>query len=101
MDERRFTLDIKISANTDIDIDCSPDTTNEELELVLRRLRKLDFTKFKFKIVSNRYAEEIANYVLQEVSAFATVIKADFVEDKHFMIAFTVKFGTKQQESKS
>lgn len=101
MDERRFVLDVKISANTDIDIDCSPDTTNDELELVLKRLRKLDFTKFTFKIVNNHYAEEIASYILQEVSAFATIIKADFIEDKRFMIAFTVKFGTKQQKNKS
>lgn len=96
INERRFILDIKIAAETNIDIDCSPDTTTEELQSVLNELRKLDFTKFKFKIVNNYYAEELAKYITDEVKKFGIIEKADFIKDKELMIAFTVKFDSKQ-----
>lgn len=99
MVERKFVLDVKTGAETNIDIDCSPDTDSEELTIVVNELKKMDFKKFKFKIVNLKYTEEIAEYVIKFVQAFAIVDSVKMASDKEFFVAFIVKFNKKEKES--
>lgn len=93
--ERRFILDVKIGADTQIDFDCSPDTEQDEFNLIVSKLKELDFKKFKFKIVNEHYAIDIATYIKDFISKFGTIEKIEFIQALELMIAFTVKFNHK------
>lgn len=99
--ERKFVLDVKTGAETNIDIDCSPDTDSEELSIVINELKKMDFKKFKFKIVNLKYTEEIAEYIAKFVQTFAIVDSVKMASDKELFVAFIVKFNKKEKDKES
>lgn len=92
---RKFTIDVKCAAETNIDLDCSPDTKEDELATVISWLKKLDFNDTKFKVVNLKFTEELASKITSFLKEYATIDKVAFLSDTEFIIAFLVAFDHK------